>query len=45
MFYGDYMDKAYTLKEGVISTLHIEIPEKIYLNYDVLPKKLQSKSN
>lgn len=39
VFYGDYMDKAYTLKEGVISTLHIEIPEKIYLNYDVLPKK------
>lgn len=39
VFYGDYMDKSYILKEGVLSTLHIEIPEKIYLNYDQLPKK------
>lgn len=39
IFYGDYMDKAYTLKEGVITTLHIEVPQNIYNNYDSLPKK------
>lgn len=32
VFFGDYMFKAYTLKEGVITNLHIEIPEK-YLKH------------
>ena len=32
VFFGDYMFQAYNLKEGVITNLHIEIPEK-FLKY------------
>ncbi|MDE6414379.1 MAG: hypothetical protein K2K48_03105 [Anaeroplasmataceae bacterium] len=32
VFFGDYMFNSYTLKEGVVTNLHIEIPEK-FLKY------------
>ena len=38
VFYGDYMDKAYTLEHGKVTTLHIEVPEKIVSNKDRLPR-------
>ncbi|MDE7385231.1 MAG: hypothetical protein K2M84_05690 [Anaeroplasmataceae bacterium] len=36
VFFGDYMGQAYTLKEGVITNLHIEIPEKFLKYRDVI---------
>lgn len=38
IFYGDYMDKRYTLKAGLITTLHIEIPQEFLDNALRLPK-------
>lgn len=38
VFYGDYMDKSYTLEHGKVTTLHIEIPEKMINNFHRLPK-------
>lgn len=36
IFYGDYMDKSYDIKKNMITTLHIERPEK--MNNPNLPR-------
>lgn len=38
IFFGDYSYKKYILKEGLVVTLHIEIPENILNNYDKLDR-------
>ncbi len=38
IFFGDYMHHSYILKEGVITNLHVEIPEKFYRLREQLPK-------
>lgn len=43
IFFGDYMFNSYELKEGIVTNIHVEIPEKIYQNYDKLNKVFNSR--
>lgn len=43
IFFGDYMFNTYLLNEGIITNIHVEIPDKIYENYDKLNRSFNSR--
>ncbi len=43
IFFGDYMFNTYELKEGIITNIHVEIPDKIYNNYDKLNRSFNAR--